>query len=53
MSGKWISIERPPCARAFAPSFRRLAPVIDTHDEQEQFLHGVELILAGARAQLT
>jgi AcrR family transcriptional regulator len=33
------------------PNFRRLLPVFAAHDEEEQFLHGIDLLLAGIRAQ--
>ena len=34
------------------PSFERITPVIASHDEEEQFLAGLDLLIAGMRAQL-
>jgi AcrR family transcriptional regulator len=34
------------------PSFQRITPVIATHDEEEQFLAGLDLLIAGLRAQV-
>jgi AcrR family transcriptional regulator len=35
------------------PSFKRLTPVLAGHDEDEQFLAGADLLIAGMRSQLT
>ncbi|WCB93558.1 Tetracycline repressor protein class H [Baekduia alba] len=34
------------------PTFRRILPVFASHDEDEQFLSGIDLLLAGIRGQL-
>jgi hypothetical protein len=34
------------------PQFRRLVPVLTDRDEQEQFMRGLDLILAGLRAAI-
>ena len=34
------------------PSFERIMPVMALHDEEEQFLAGLDLVIAGIRAQL-
>jgi AcrR family transcriptional regulator len=35
------------------PSFQRVTPVLAAHDEDQQFLAGADLLIAGLRAQLT